>query len=190
MDKSSQEIATVDTKARSGKSKKLEGTRRTTYKAVLVALALVLKLVGQVFQFGSFKITFVYLPWIISAIAMGPLGGMSVVFITDLVGTFILSTGGLPLPLILLSNSLMGLIMGLAFKIPKLDPRLKLLIGTVAITFVCTLGISTYALAKVYEMPFAVQFTARLATQVPVLVLNAILVGFMFPLLKKLGLMQ
>lgn len=189
MDKSSQEIATVNTKANYG-AKKIDGTRRITYRAVLVAIALMLKLVGQVFQFGSFKITFVYLPWIISAIAMGPLGGMAVVFITDLIGTFILSTGGLPLPLILLSNALFGLIMGLAFKIPKIDPRLKLLIGTVAVIFVCTLGISAYALARIYVMPYSVQFFIRLTTQVPIVILNSLIVGFMFPLLKKLGFMR
>ncbi|MDE6201489.1 MAG: folate family ECF transporter S component [Clostridiales bacterium] len=190
MDKSSQEIATVDNKAHLGKRKKIDGTRRITYRAVLVALALVLKLVGQVLQFGSFKITFVYMPWIISAIAMGPLGGMTVVFLTDLIGTFILSTGGFPLPLLVLSNALMGLLMGLAFKIPKIDPRLKLLIGTVAITLICTLGISTFELARVYGLPFKVEFVIRLSTQVPVLVLNAVIVGFLLPLLKKLGLMD
>lgn len=190
MNKRSQEIATVNTEENYGKRKKIEGTRRITYKATLVALSMALKLIGQLFTFGSYKITFVYLPWIISSIAMGPLGGAAVIFITDLLGTLILQTGGFPVPLILLSNTLFGLLMGAAFKIPRLDPKIKLLIGTVACVTVCTLGISSYALAGLYSMPFKVQFITRLTFQVPVVALNVVIVGFLFPLLKKLGLMD
>ena len=42
MDKSSQEIATVDTKAQYGTRKKIDGTRKITYKAILVAMAMAL----------------------------------------------------------------------------------------------------------------------------------------------------
>ena len=119
MDKSSQEIATVNTKAEYGTAKKrLNPTKRITYLATLVAAALAFKLLGQVLTFGGFKITIVYIPWILSALVMGPIGGMTVCFATDVIGTFIMPTAGLPLPLIVVSNSLFGLIMGLAFKIP------------------------------------------------------------------------
>ena len=189
MNKSSQEIATVNTPTEYGKRKKISGTRSITYQATLVAMALALKIVGQVFQFGSYKFTFVYFPWIVAAIVMGPLRGAAVVCITDLIGTLILQTGGLPLPLILLSNTLFGFFMGCAFKIPKLDARLQLLIGLIVVTFVCTLGISTAALADLYATPFKVLFVTRLTFQVPVIAINALLVGFSFPLLRKLKLM-
>ena len=155
MDKSSQEIATVNTKAEYGTAKKrLNPTKRITYLATLVAASLAFKLLGQVLTFGGFKITIVYIPWILSALVMGPIGGMTVCFATDVIGTLILPTTGLPLPLIVVSNSLFGLIMGLAFKIPKLNLRLKTLIGTAVVICVCTLGLSTYALADFYNMPF------------------------------------
>ncbi len=189
MDKSSQEIATVDTKAEYGSKKKLKSTQKITYQATLVALALILKLVGQVFQFGSYKITFVYIPWILAAVIMGPFRAAAVISLTDFIGTFVVQTGGMPLPIILLSNTLFGFIMGWIFKIPKLGARLKLLIGTVIVTFVCTLGISTAALADLYAMPFSVLFVDRLLFQVPVLVLNAVIVAFLFPVVRKLGLM-
>ena len=140
MDKSSQEIATVNTKAEYGTAKKrLNPTKRITYLATLVAAALAFKLLGQVLTFGGSKITIVYIPWILSALVMGPIGGMTVCFATDVIGTLILPTAGLPLPLLVVSNALFGLIMGLAFKIPKLNLRLKTLIGTAVVICVCTL---------------------------------------------------
>ena len=190
MNKSSQEIATVNTEAvKYGKTKKLTTTQRITYLATLVATSLAMKLIGQVLTFGTLKITIVYIPWIISAIVMGPLGGAVVSFATDLLGTFILPTGGAPLPLLVVSNALFGLIMGLAFKIPKLDARLKLLIGTVVVIACCTLGLSTYELARVREMPYLAQLVIRIPQAVMVAV-NAAATAFLFPLLRKLGLMK
>ena len=190
MDKSSQEIATVNTKAEYGTAKKrLNPTKRITYLATLVAASLAFKLLGQVLTFGGSKITIVYIPWILSALVMGPIGGMTVCFATDVIGTLILPTAGLPLPLLVVSNALFGLIMGLAFKIPKLNLRLKTLIGTAVVICVCTLGLSTYALADFYNIPFWVQFVKRISQAVMVAV-NAAATVFLFPTIKKLGLMD
>ena len=120
---------------------------------------------------------------------MGPIGGMTVCFATDVIGTLILPTAGLPLPLLVVSNALFGLIMGLAFKIPKLNLRLKTLIGTAVVICVCTLGLSTYALADFYNIPFWVQFVKRISQAVMVAV-NAAATVFLFPTIKKLGLMD
>lgn len=190
MDKSSQEIATVNTKAEYGTAKKrLNPTKRITYLATLVAASLAFKLLGQVLTFGGSKITIVYIPWILSALVMGPIGGTTVCFATDVIGTFIMPTGGLPIPLLVVSNALFGLIMGLAFKIPKLNLRLKTLIGTAVVICVCTLGLSTYALADFYNIPFWVQFVKRISQAVMVAV-NAAATVFLFPTIKKLGLMD
>lgn len=190
MDKSSQEIATVNTKAEYGTAKKrLNPTKRITYLATLVAASLAFKLLGQVLTFGGSKITIVYIPWILSALVMGPIGGMTVCFATDVIGTLILPTAGLPLPLLVVSNALFGLIMGLAFKIPKLNLRLKTLIGTAVVICVCTLGLSTYALADFYNIPFWVQFVKRISQAVMVAV-NAAATVFLFPTVKKLGLID
>ena len=175
MDKSSQEIATVNTKAEYGTAKKrLNPTKRITYLATLVAAALAFKLLGQVLTFGGSKITIVYIPWILSALVMGPIGGMTVCFATDVIGTLILPTAGLPLPLLVVSNALL---------------RLKTLIGTAVVICVCTLGLSTYALADFYNIPFWVQFVKRISQAVMVAV-NAAATVFLFPTIKKLGLMD
>lgn len=188
MNRSSQEIATVSTKT-FYKRKKLNATKRITYLATLVAASLVFKLLGNMLNFGSTKISIVYIPWLLSGIIMGPFGGATVVFATDVIGQLIISTGGAPLPLIVLSNALFGFLPGLIFKIPKLDNRIKLLMTTVAVTFVCTLGLTTYALADIYCLPFRVEFVLRLPQALMVWV-NAAAVAFLFPLLGKMGLMD
>ena len=192
MDKSSQEIATVDVKAKYGKRnvklKKITGTKRVTYIATLIAAALAFKLIGNaISDNSSIKISIVYIPWMLSGIIMGPLGGATVAFATDVIGQLIIPTGGAPIPLIVLSNTLFGFITGLIFKIPKLDNRLKLLISTVAVLFICTLGLTTYALADFRNVSFGAQFVLRLP-QVPIVCLNAAIIGFLFPLLEKMKL--
>lgn len=188
MNKSSQEIATVNTKA-FYKRKKINTTKRITYLATLVAASLAFKLLGNVLNFGNLKISIVYIPWLLSGAIMGPLGGATVAFATDVIGQLMISTGGAPLPLIVLSNALFGFITGLVFKIPKLGNRLKLLIATVTVVCVCTLGLTTYALAKVYALPFWTEFVLRLPQALMVSICSAV-VAFLFPLLGKMGLLD
>lgn len=191
MNKSSQEIATVHTEANTALQKKdLSATKRITYLATLIAASLVLKLVGQVLQTLSFKLTLVYVPWIIAAIAMGPVGGATVAFATDLLGTFVLPTGGAPNPILALSCALFGFIMGLAFKLPKLSPKWKLLIGTIIVIPVCTLGIWSWGMSLYYGKHTFFGWMATRGPQVAVVAVNAALTAFLFPLMKKIGLMK
>lgn len=191
MNKRSQEIATVHTEANDGKTKKkkLTTTQRITYLATLVAASLVFKMLGNMLTFGTFRFSIVYIPWIISAIVLGPIGGLTVCFATDVIGTLIVPTGGAPVPLLIVSNALFGFSVGCAFKLPKLDDRLKLAISAVAAIVICTMGLSTYALAKLYYQPFFAQWVTRLP-QALVAGINFAVVGFLFPLLRKIGLMQ
>lgn len=187
MNKSSQEIATVDTEAKRGKQRKLTLTQRITYISMLIAGALVLKILGNLFQLLFFKVTFVYVPWILAAIAMGPLGGFTVAFATDLLGT--LMTGGLPNPILALACGMFGLIMGLAFKIPKLDPRVKLAIGTAIVIPVCTLGLWSMGMALYFTKHTFWGWMAMRPPQVLVVLLNAAVTVFLFPVMRKKGLM-
>ena len=193
-EKSSQEIATVNKRAKYGKRNskrnKISGAKRITYIATLIAASLAFKLLGNYLNFGSLKLSLVYIPWMISGIVMGPLGGATVALATDVLGQFIVPAGGFaPLPLLALSNALFGLITGLIFKLPRLDNHGKLWISTAIVIFVCTLGISTYALSDLYGMPFKAEFVLRLP-QALIVCFNAAVVGLLFPLLIKLGLMD
>ena len=188
MNARSQEIATRTEKA-CYKRKTLTSTRRITYLATLVAMALTFKLLGNWLTFGSLKFSIVYIPWMIAGMIMGPLGGATVAFATDILGQLILPAGGGGvIPLIVLSNTLFGLISGLVFMAPKVDNRVKLVIATAAVITVCTMGLSTYALADFYKRPLSVQFVLRIP-QALIVCINAAAIAFTIPLLGKMGLL-
>ena len=188
MNKSSQEIATVDTEAKQGKKRKLTTTQRITYIAMLIAASLVLKIIGNLFQLPFFKVTFVYVPWILAAIAMGTLGGLTVAFATDLLGTLV--SGGIPNPILALSCAAFGLIMGLVFKIPKLDPKLKILIGTAIVIPVCTFGLWSLGMALYFPTKTFWGWLAIRPPQALVVALNSVITAFLFPIMRKKGLMR
>ena len=193
MDKSSQEIATVNTKAGYGKRKKKIGTtKRITYLATLVAASLILKIAGGIFKTPTFSLSLAYIPWILSAIAMGPLGGAAVAGITDFLGAII--QGFAPNPILTLGCVCFGLIMGFVFKIPRLDARVKLLIGTLIVIPVCTLGINALGMTVYYASEKTVSsffgYVVLRLPQIPVVAVNAAATAFLFPLMRKLGLME
>ena len=193
MDKSSQEIATVNTEANIGKRKKKLGTtKRITYLATLVAASLILKIAGGIFKTPTFTLSLAYIPWILSAIAMGPLGGAVVAGLTDFLGAII--QGFAPNPILSLACVGFGFIMGLVFKIPRLDARIKLLIGTLIVIPVCTLflnalGMTVYYAAEKTVASFFGYVVLRLP-QTLVVAVNAAATAFLFPLMRKLQLMD
>ena len=193
-EKSSQEIATVDVQqAKYGKRNKITATKRITYIATLVAASLVLKIASALIKTETVTLSFVYIPWIIAAIVLGPVGGFAVAAISDLLGAAI--QGYLPPnPILTLGCAMYGFIMGLVFKIPKIDPRLQIVIGMLIVIPVCTLGLNSlgifmyYAPQKTFTV-FMTYVTARLL-QIPVVVLNVAITTFFFPLLKKKGFLK
>lgn len=187
MNKRSQEIATANTDAKQ-KKKKFTATQRITYLAMLIAASLVLKIIGNLFQLPFFKVTFVYVPWIIAAISFGPIGGMTVAFATDLLGTIV--AGQVPNPILALGCALYGLIMGLIFKLPKLHPYVKLAVATAIIIPLCTLFIWSLGMAIYFPTKTFWGWFVLRAAQVPVVVLNSVITAFLFPLLKKKKLMD
>ena len=189
---SQQEIATPNDCNSLKKKPALSYTRGLTYTAALTALALILKLVGQIWggalMLFNLKLSFIYIAWILSAVILGPLGGMAVGFLSDVLGTFLLPTTGGILPLLVISNTLFPLFIGIAVKyIPIKNLFLKIVIGTVVSMLVCTLGITTLGLSlnTMGEVPFF----AMLATRWPqpiVITLNLVIVGALLPVLKRL----
>lgn len=193
MDKSSQEIATVNTKAEYGKSKKsLSTTKRITYLATLVAASLLLKIAGGIIKTPTFSLSLAYIPWILSAIAMGPLGGAAVAGITDFLGAIL--QGFAPNPILTVGCVAFGLIMGLVFKIPRMDARLKLLIGTLIVIPVSTLGFNALGMTLYYASEKTVAtffgYVVLRLPQIPVVAVNAAATAFLFPVMRKLKLMD
>lgn len=184
-----------DTVARSRPKKKLliEGTKRLTYIATLTAFALAMKFVGQTWggylQLFSLKLSFIYLPWILAAIMLGPIDAMIVGFVSDFLGIIILPTTGTIIPLLTLSNTLFPMIVGLAVRyLPLKNLFLKTAIGTAASILICTLGLSTLGLSLTYGTPFFVQLAARWAQPI-IIALNLAIVGALLPLFDKLKLL-
>ncbi|HEY8443983.1 MAG TPA: folate family ECF transporter S component [Clostridia bacterium] len=143
-----------DNKPQEQKPKKqffsLDSTRRVTYLAILIALAIVLKLFG--IDLPSGKVSLFYIPCYLSGAFFGPFVGFTVGAMGDLIGFVI--KGGTPNPIVTLGNGLIGFIVGIAFKMfPKLKPELRLIIGAYMSMFITTLGINTIGLAVLFNNP-------------------------------------
>ena len=118
---------------------RLTATRRIAYSGVLIALAVTLKYFSL--PIGGTSVSFFYLPVYLAGALFGPLAGFVVGGVGDMLGATL--QYGSPDFVVSLGNSLMGLIMGLAFMLPKLKPQIKLVIGAAVALVVCSIGINT-----------------------------------------------
>ncbi len=138
----------------------LDATRRAAYLAILIALAIVLKLFGIDLPAG--KVSLFYIPCYLAGAFFGPFVGFTTGALGDLIGFII--KGGTPNPIITLGNGIMGFIVGVAFRIfPKLKPEIRLIIGVYISMLVCTLGINTLGLAVMYGSPSVTRWQNYLA---------------------------
>lgn len=145
-------------------------------------MSLILKMLGNIFTIGGFRVSFVYIPWIIGGVVLGPIGGCAVSLITDILGTFI--NGQTPIPLMMLGNALYPLFPALAFRLPGKYQYLKIVVGSCVSLLVCTLGFNTLSLAQFYGVPYLPYFVTRL-TQVPVFVFNIFAIGLLMPVVRR-----
>ena len=118
----------------------LTPTQTITYMAVLVAVAVVLKMFSL--SLGTTKISFLYLPAFLAGALMGPLAGFVVGGLGDAIGSSI--QFGSPNLIILAGNALMGAIVGFVFMIfRKNKPYVNIIIGAVFALIICSLIINT-----------------------------------------------
>ncbi len=192
-----QEIATPDiTQKNKVRSQKLEfgTTKWLTYAAVLAALAIIMKFIGQFLTLTpSFKITLIYVIWLIAGATLGPVGGGAVCFTSDVLGALIIPMGPIN-PLLILGNVLYGVIAALVFKYtPVKSYIVKFIASGLACTLICTCLINTAALYywyKWYEtLSFWLYFATYRVLQPAVAAINIGVTVAMIPLLLKLGLL-
>lgn len=139
---------------------------------------------------ANLKLSFIYIPWILAGVTLGPFYGMAVAFTTDALGTFLLPSAGSVMPLILLSNTLFPLFVWLAVRLlPFRSLFLKTVLGTCVSCLVCTLGLTTWGLTFLSGVPYFVLLATRVP-QIAILALNLVAVGLLLPLLKKLRLVD
>lgn len=160
--------------------------------ATFVAIAIVCKLIGKTLMLTpSFTISFIYLPWLIAGASLGPVGGMTVGLLSDVLGNLIFGT---PLnPLTVVSNTLFPLPIALMFALSKRgNVYVKTVCGALASLALCTLGIGSFALYWYYGYIETMNFFAYVALyrlpQVGVLAVNIVAMCLLVRPLQKAGL--
>lgn len=199
MKKHQQEIATPD-KVNTVRSQKLTfgTTKWLTYTAVFAALAIVMKLVGQVLTLtDSFKITLIYAVWLVAAAVLGPIGGGTVCLVSDILGAIIIPKGAIN-PLLALGCALYGVTAGLCFRLPIRSNIVKFIVAGITCTLFITLAFDSMAiwvwckyylkLASFADRALAVYVGMRLM-QCAVGAINTAIAVAMIPLLLRLDLL-
>ena len=145
-----QEIATPDNiasdKVRS-QALKVGTTKWLAHAALFTAIALLLKVIGQIGTLSdNFKITPIYTVWLLSAATLGPIGGMTVCFISDLLIALMFPTGVFN-PFITIVWTLYGLTAGLIFKyFPVKSYTIKLVVAGVTCAVLFTFILDSLAI--------------------------------------------
>lgn len=174
-------------------------TRYLTYTATFVALSVIFKLLGNTISsiviIPNMKLSFVYIPWVISGIVLGPVGGVLTALIGDTIGQLAIMVGGAINPLTSLSNALFPLATALIFKFVKKGPAwLKLAIGMLISLVVCTMGIGSYSLYTHYNYGATMDFWTYLITirspQLIIIAVNYFLCLLLLPTVSKMRLTE
>lgn len=194
-----QEIATPDVmnkKNRSVRSQKLKfgTTKWLTYTAMFAALAIAMKLIGQYLTITpNFKITLIYVIWIISGAVLGIIGGATVCFVSDVLGAILVPMGAMN-PYLIVGNVFYGVLAALVFRFtPIKNYVVKLIASGIACTVLCTCLINSLALYYTYgyyeTLSFWQYFLGFRALQPVISIINIIVVVAMIPLLLRLKLL-
>ena len=206
MSKSQQEIATptfnIKRKVRT-QSIEFGTTKWLTYTALLTALALMMKVIGQIGTLSEIsKLTLIYTIWLVAAAVLGPIGGGTVCFISDILIALVFPTGVIN-PFITLVCTLYGVLAGLIFKyLPAKRYAVKFTVAGLTCAVVCTFVLDSLAIwgwCKYYLdlksfLPdgkngvFGVYMLTRLF-QLGVAVANTFIAVAMIPLLTRFKLL-
>ncbi len=163
--------------------------KRIAYLGVMTALAVVTNVFTVVVNNGASAISFNYVICSLAGIFFGPISGGIVGLLGDLIGCLIAPKGPFN-PFIMIASGLIGVISGLTFKIPKVHPLFKILIGYLLIFIVCTLGLNTFGLWFYYaqgKKTFWVYLGARAPFQAINIAINIVITYVLYFPLKKLN---
>ena len=194
-----QEIATPDikdTNTRKVRSHSLNfgTTKWLTYAGVYAALAIAMKLIGQYLTLTpNFKITLIYVVWLMASATLGAVGGGAVCFASDVLGAILVPKGAMN-PYLIIGNLLYGITAALVFKyLPIKSYVIKFIAAGLACTLLCTCVANSLALYysyKYYEtLTFWQYFAAFRALQPVVALINIAVTVAMIPLLTRLKLL-
>jgi ECF transporter S component (folate family) len=164
-------------------------TLKLVYIAVFVALSVVLRTFAI---WGSSRITFDYIPIILSGVFLGPVAGLVTGSVADVLA-FLIRPMGAWNPAFLGINALVGLLPGLVFKFLKVvkNDYIKLSIAVslifVSITlFLNPLAVYFFFVPVANRAAFGTWYIARLPVQSIVFLANAIVIFAAYPPMKQL----
>lgn len=172
-------------------------TKYLTYAATFVALSVLFKMLGNAVSsiviIPNMRLSFVYIPWVLSGIVLGPVGGVITALVSDLLGQLTIAVGGAINPLTMLSNALFPLASALIYRFVKRGPNWLKLLGGMAISLVvCTMGIGAAALYWQYEYYHSMSFIAYTLAfrwpQIIIIAINYFLCLLLLPVVNKMKL--
>ena len=165
-------------------AKELRKTRSLVAMAMLLALAVVLGFVSvQVTE--SLRVGFSFLPNALAGQMFGPVGGMLVGGLADILKYIVKPTGPF-FPGFTISGVLGGLIYGLVlYKKPTTLPRV--ILSQVLIAVFVNMLLNTYWLTILYGNSFLAIWPARIVSNLITLPINIILYYLVATLLEKAG---
>ena len=161
--------------------------KRIAYLGVMTAIAVITNCFSITVNSGANSISFNYVICSLAGIFFGPISGGIVGILGDLIGCLIAPKGPFN-PFIMIASGLIGVLSGIAFKIPKLNVYLKIIIGYVLIFIVCTLGLNTFGLWFFYakgKKSFLVYLVGRAPFQAINVVINIVITYVLYVPLKK-----
>ena len=165
-------------------SKEIRKTKSLVTMAVLLALAVVLGFVS-VQVTDSLRVGFSFLPNALSGQLFGPVGGMLVGGLADILKYIVKPTGPF-FPGFTISGILGGLIYGLVlFRKPFTLPRV--ILCHVLIAVFINMLLNTYWLTLLYGNSFLVIWPARIVSNLITLSINILLHYLVASLLEKAG---
>ena len=175
------------------KTGKFFSTKRIASMALLIALQIILaRFVG--FQISEgLRISVEVVPVILAGIWLGPLAGLIVGFLADILGTIISGYGVYFLPLAI-TPILNGVLPGLAFRyLWKRDMNVWKCVVTIVVTeIISSLFIGTYALTWYYhlfvpnkEATFALLFATRIVPKLVTMAADSVIVAALHTAMYK-----
>ena len=173
-------------------------TKYITYCATFTALSIICKMLGNAISsiiiIPNMRLSFVYVPWVLAGITLGPVGAFITGLAGDILGQLAVAVGGSINPLTTLSNALFAVFPALIFRLSKSDKAwLKLLIGMTLSLIICTLGIGGYALYTWWGYDKSMSFFTYILTirspQIIIVAINYFITLLLLPTMKKANLL-
>lgn len=134
-------------------------TRKLCIAALLTAAAIVLSRLVPVINFWSTKIDFSFAAVMLAACILGPVGGLAVGGLADLIGAILFPIGAY-FPGFTVTAAITGLVFGLLLY--KKCNLVRIIIAVVSTQLVCGLLLNTWFISILYTKAFTALLVTRL----------------------------